>query len=506
MFPPKARFILLLSVIVSASVMMMAVPSAASVPTVDLGTAAGFAVLAGRSIDNVAVSTISGTGGGDVGVSPGGLFNGSQNVTLTGVVHLADAVAAQAQQDLTAAYNDAAARIPATTIAHQLGGVTLSPGVYESMNGRFLIDGTLTLDAQANADAVFIFKTQAGPVPTPLRSEPESKVVLINGAHPCRVFWQVDGDALLGASSLFGGNILALDIIELMPGAKVLGRVMTTQKGGKIYLHNNTITADACPEVIPDEEGEEEIVPEEIPEEENEDGIVPEEEGEEETPAPLVDFAYGYINGYDTGNVGPEDSITREQVSASLYRILKQAGKTTDYNKPTVSDFTDLATSHWSFAAVEYMVSVGAIPEGITVKPAQPITRGETAKLIAMSNQMALSQSTHQFPDLPQSHPYYDYMNMLVEHGLLKGYPDGTIKPDGLITRAEHVTMVNRYIGRDNRYDIGGYPSLYKDLTPSHWAFAEIQRASFGFTPVADHNGFFHVDPNQDISKAVLDN
>lgn len=219
-----------------------------------------------------------------------------------------------------------------------------------------------------------------------------------------------------------------------------------------------------------------------------------------------LDFAYGYINGYTNGNVGFNDSLNREQVSASLYRIFKQAGKIIGYTKPAVSDFTDLATDRWSYAPVEYMASIGAIPKGATVKPLEPVTRGEMAKIIAISNKMTNNKSVIKFSDLPESHMYYDYVNMIVNYGLVVGYPDGQFKPDGLITRAEYITIINKFIGRDNRYYVDGLPSIYKDLLPTHWAFADIQRASFGFTTTVDINGLFQVDPAMGISKASLDN
>ncbi|MCC2686659.1 MAG: hypothetical protein K0R75_3558, partial [Paenibacillaceae bacterium] len=219
-----------------------------------------------------------------------------------------------------------------------------------------------------------------------------------------------------------------------------------------------------------------------------------------------IDFSYAYINGYDTGGVGPKDSLTREQVSASIYRILKQAGKTIGYVKPSVSDFRDLETDKWSYAAIEYMVSIGAIPKSTSVYPTQPVTRGEMAKIIAMSSGLTDKRSTVSFPDLPPSHPDYDYMNMLVNAGLLVGYPDGSIHPDALITRSEYITMINRFIGRDSRYNVAGRPSLYNDLEPGYWAFDEIQRASFGFFATPDDHGVYQVDPNIGISKADLDN
>jgi len=220
---------------------------------------------------------------------------------------------------------------------------------------------------------------------------------------------------------------------------------------------------------------------------------------------PPIDFSYGYINGYDTGAVGINDPLTREQASASLYRILKQAGRTGGYARPPVSDFADLLTTRWSFVPVEYMLSIGAIPPGEKVNPEEPVTRGEMAKIVALSNNLGHPESIVTFPDLPDSHPYYSYINMLVNYGLLHGYPDGTVHPNDYITRSEYVTMVNRMINRDERYNVEGLPSLYTDLQPGFWAFKELQRASFGFYEQADSQGFFQVDPSIGISKAALD-
>ena len=172
-----------------------------------------------------------------------------------------------------------------------------------------------------------------------------------------------------------------------------------------------------------------------------------------------------------------------------------------------VSDFTDLAANRWSYASIEYLVSVGAIPKDTAVvNPTEPVTRGEMAKIIAIANNMTDNRSLRKFHDLPESHKYYDYLNMVVNYGLLRGDPNGGINPDGPITRPEYVTMINRFIGRDDRYNVDGLPSLYKDLLPTHWAFKELQRASFGFTETVDVNGFFQVDPAKKISKADLDN
>ncbi|WP_231912577.1 ice-binding family protein, partial [Rhodococcus sp. EPR-157] len=156
--------------------------ASAAVPTVGLGTAESFAVLAGQTVTNTGPSTIS----GDLGVSPGtavvGFPPGSVN---NGVIHAADAVALQAQSDLTTAYNDAAGRTPATVASVDLGGQTLAPGIYKA-DSTLGLTGTVTLDAENDPAAVFIFQ-----VGSSLITAPNSTVAMIRGANPCNVFWQI---------------------------------------------------------------------------------------------------------------------------------------------------------------------------------------------------------------------------------------------------------------------------------------------------------------------------
>jgi hypothetical protein len=202
--------------------------------TVGLGTTDSFAVLAGSTVTNTGPSTIN----GDLGVSPGTAVTGFPPGTVHGTIHAADAVAGQAQSDLTTAYNDAAARTPAATVSGDLGGRTLTAGVYKSASSLGLT-GALTLDAQGNPNAVFIF--QAG---STLTTASGSHVNLINGAQPCNVFWQIGSSATLGTSSVLSGNILALTSISIDNGVTVLGRALA--RNGAVTLINDTITAAHC--------------------------------------------------------------------------------------------------------------------------------------------------------------------------------------------------------------------------------------------------------------------
>jgi len=205
---------------------------------VGLGTADSFAVLAGAGVTNTGPSVIN----GDLGTSPTPAvtgFGGAPNGTVNGSIHQADAVAAQAQADLTTAYDNAAGQGPVITLATELGGQTLTPGVYDSESGTFGITGTLTLNGQGNPDAVFIFKTA-----TTLITAPASQVLMINGAQPCHLFWQVGSSATLDTGSAFAGNILALESIQLNSGVTVLGRLLA--RDASVTLINDTVTRADC--------------------------------------------------------------------------------------------------------------------------------------------------------------------------------------------------------------------------------------------------------------------
>jgi hypothetical protein len=215
-------------------------------PPVDLGTADSFAVLAGQGITNTGMSTIT----GDIGTFPNTSETGvgpcpaADCVDLTGTDHAGDAVTQGAKLDLTTAYNDAAGRTPVTTISTELDGATLFAGVYDSEAGTFLNSGTVTLDAQGDPNAVFIF--QMG---STLITASDSTVSLINGAQDCNVYWQVGSSATLGTSSTFQGTILALTSIQVTTGVTIFGRVLA--QTASVTLDTDTIERTSCPPPSP---------------------------------------------------------------------------------------------------------------------------------------------------------------------------------------------------------------------------------------------------------------
>ncbi|SPF52227.1 Outer membrane autotransporter barrel (modular protein) [Candidatus Desulfosporosinus infrequens] len=241
----KMRFISLLLTLFL--IVMMAVPtiSMAAQPTVNLGTTSSFAVLANSAITNTGTTTISGNAGGDIGLSPGTSFTGNASVTTSGTIHLADAVAIKAQTDLVTAYNDAAGETPTSTIPSELGGTTLTPGIYYSADGTFQITGTLTLDAKGDPYGVFVFQTAST-----LITASGSNINLINSAQPCQTYWKVGSSATLGTYSHFVGHIFALASITANTGAMVQGQLLA--QNGAVTLDTNIITNEigAAPAIL----------------------------------------------------------------------------------------------------------------------------------------------------------------------------------------------------------------------------------------------------------------
>lgn len=222
--------------LLSTIVLVMSLPGQALAATpVDLGTSNNFAVLGGSTVTNTGSSVVN----GDLGLSPGTSVTGFPPGVVSGTIHIADSTAASAQTSLTTAYNNAASQPCDTDLTGQdLGGLTLTPGVY-CFSTSAQLTGTLTLNAQGDPSAVFIFR-----IGSTLTTASNSRVNLINSTQSCNVFWQVGSSATLGTNTIFTGNILALTSITLNTGATVDGRVLA--RNGAVTLDTNIITTAVC--------------------------------------------------------------------------------------------------------------------------------------------------------------------------------------------------------------------------------------------------------------------
>lgn len=231
---PPAVLVAGLTCLLTALVLSFAGPARAATATVDLATAASYSVLGGQSVTNTGPSTLA----ADLGVSPGTAITGFPPGVVGGAVHAADAAASQAQSDLTIAYNDAAGRSSSAAVAGDLVGRRLLPGVYRSTS-TLALTGTVTLDAQGDPDAVFIFQ-----VASALTTFSASQVRTVNGTDPCHVFWQIGSSATLGTSSTFAGTLMALTSISVQTGAVVHGRALA--RNGSVTLDDDVFTPPAC--------------------------------------------------------------------------------------------------------------------------------------------------------------------------------------------------------------------------------------------------------------------
>jgi Ice-binding-like/Bacterial Ig-like domain len=199
-----------------------------------LGTAGNFKILAGTTVTNTNATTIA---GGDLGLSPGISVTGfppGMMVSPAVIRTPPDPKPAQAQVDLTAAYNYAAGLPAGKSLPGDMSALTFTPGVWTNASSVILSAGNVTLDAQGDANAVFIF--QIGSTLTTIGS---TQVVLAGGAQAKNIFWQVGSSATLGTNSIFYGVIMALQSITLDHGATLHGRALA--RNGAVTLDGNTV-------------------------------------------------------------------------------------------------------------------------------------------------------------------------------------------------------------------------------------------------------------------------
>jgi hypothetical protein len=222
---------------------------------VNLQTAGNFVILAGAEISNIPTSVIT----GNIGLSPaaGSLITGfsmvyttgDQSATssqVTGSLYASDfgdptpSNMTTAKGDLTTAYNDAAGRTSddIVLLSGNLGGLTLTPGLYKSSGSLEISSGDLTFDAKGNAEAVFIIQ-----IASTLTTSSDRKVILAGSAQASNIFWQVGTSATLGTTSVMKGTIMADQSIAVNTGASVEGRLLA--RIAAVTIEGNTLVTPA---------------------------------------------------------------------------------------------------------------------------------------------------------------------------------------------------------------------------------------------------------------------
>jgi len=199
---------------------------------VSMASLSTYAVLAGSAITSTGATSIT----GDLGLAPGSSVGGFPPGILVGTQHVNDISSTQAKLDLTAAYNDLAGRTATdiVTLSGNIGGLTLTPGLYKSTSTLAVSSGDLTFDAKGNADAIFVIQIASSFTATSGR-----KVFLSGSAQAKNIYWQVGSSATFGTTSAFKGNILAMQSITFDTGASLDGKALA--RIGGVTMAGNTI-------------------------------------------------------------------------------------------------------------------------------------------------------------------------------------------------------------------------------------------------------------------------
>ncbi|MFZ4457010.1 MAG: ice-binding family protein [Bacteroidales bacterium] len=200
--------------------------------TIPLGSTADFAVLAGSAITSTGNTSVT----GDIGLNPGSSIGGFPPGVLVGTLLINTLLTSQAKLDLTTAYNDAAGRTSTdiVTLSGNIGGLTLTPGLYKSTSSLAISSGDLTFDAKGNANAVFILQ-----IASTLTTTSARKVILSGGALASNIFWQVGSSATFGTTSVFKGTLMVMQSITFNTGATLDGRALA--RTGGVTFAGNTI-------------------------------------------------------------------------------------------------------------------------------------------------------------------------------------------------------------------------------------------------------------------------
>lgn len=181
-----------------------------------------------------------------------------------------------------------------------------------------------------------------------------------------------------------------------------------------------------------------------------------------------------YINGFTDGTFRPEQSITRAEMAAILARNLGY-----DATQNVTSSYPDIQATHWAVKEIEFVKGTGLMIGDTNgqFRPNAPITRGEMATIAARYKKLDTTMyKTTIFTDVSTGYWGLAAIEAVRVVGIVDGYQDGTFKPNGNLTRAEAVKIVNRLFERGPLY--GMVAPSWPDVPTTHWAYDEIEEAS----------------------------
>lgn len=187
---------------------------------------------------------------------------------------------------------------------------------------------------------------------------------------------------------------------------------------------------------------------------------------------------FAYVIGYKDGNVRPYGLISRAETTTIFFRLLKD--ETRDGNLLTSSSYADVADDYWANTAISTMTGLGIVQgrSADTFDPKAPITRAQFAAICARFD-TGKSSGTQTFTDI-KGHWAEKYIERAAELGWIKGFEDGTFRPDTYITRAQAMTMINRVLNRipEENSDLLAGMNTWPDCTPSDWFYLAVQEAT----------------------------
>ena len=187
---------------------------------------------------------------------------------------------------------------------------------------------------------------------------------------------------------------------------------------------------------------------------------------------------FAYVIGYMDGNVRPYGLISRAETTTIFFRLLKDSVR--DGNLLTSNTYTDVADDYWANTAISTMTGLGIVQgrSTTTFDPKAPITRAQFAAICARFD-TGKSNGEQTFSDI-QGHWAEKYIERAAELGWIKGFEDGTFRPDTYITRAQAMTMINRVLNRipEDESDLLPGMNVWPDCNPGDWFYLAVQEAT----------------------------
>lgn len=187
---------------------------------------------------------------------------------------------------------------------------------------------------------------------------------------------------------------------------------------------------------------------------------------------------FAYVIGYKDGNVRPYGLISRAETTTIFFRLLKDSVR--DGNLLTSNTYTDVADDYWANTAISTMTGLGIVQgrSADTFDPKAPITRAQFAAICARFD-TGKSSGTQTFTDI-KGHWAEKYIERAAELGWIKGFEDGTFRPDTYITRAQAMTMINRVLNRipEESSDLLAGMNTWPDCNPGDWFYLAVQEAT----------------------------